>query len=392
MALKVVSMQDLKLELLLEPERTGDSVAEVCRRRGVSRASFYRYRARYLQEGAAGLMPRSRAPRSSPGQIDAQLEAMICALRRRRPRWGARRIRAELLRAGVQVPAVSTVNRALKRNHLIAPQPPRKATAKLRFERALANDLWQIDATQVTLAGGEHAWVIDVLDDHARYLLAIRCAAQATGELAWECFTAAAAAHGKPRQLLSDNGAIFTGRLLGHEVAFERNLAALGVQLINAAPAHPQTLGKLERFHRTMKEWLAEEGPAADLEHLQLLLERFQGHYNTERPHQALDDLTPAERYAPAAAPAMAELPSAEPRQDPIYPPHTLIRKVSKTGVFSFAGLAIALPIEYVGARVRIVETGAILHVYHDQELIRVLAPDYSKRYQPLGGHRRRGF
>ena len=231
-----------------------------------------------------------------------------------------------------------------------------------------------------------------MLDDHARYLLAIRCAAHATGELAWESFTTAARLHGTPRQVLSDNGAIFTGRLLGHEVAFERNLGALGVQLINAAPAHPQTLGKLERFHRTMKEWLAEEGAGADLEHPQLLLERFQDHYNTERPHQALGDLTPAERYTPAAAPVGTDLATSEPRKDPIYPPHSLIRKVSKTGVFSYAGLAIALPIEYVGARVRIVETGALLHVYHDQELIRVLAPDYSKRYQPLGSQRRRGF
>ncbi len=391
MALKVVSMEDLKLELLLEPERTGDSVAEVCRRRGVSRASFYRYRARYLREGEAGLVSRSRAPRSSPGQIDAELEAMICALRRRRPRWGARRIRAELLRAGVDAPAVSTVNRALKRNHLIAPQPPRKATAKLRFERPLANDLWQIDATQVPLAGGGHGWAIDVLDDHARYLLAIRAGARATGELAWESFTAAASLHGTPRQLLSDNGAIFTGRLHGHEVAFERKLAALGVQMINSAPAHPQTLGKLERFHRTMKEWLAEEGPAVNLEHLQLLLGRFQGHYNTERPHQALGDLTPAERYTPTA-PVGTDLATSEPRKDPLYPPHSLIRKVSKTGVFSYAGLAIALPIEYVGARVRVVETGALIHVYLDQQLIRVLAPDYSKRYQPLGSQRRRGF
>jgi transposase InsO family protein len=390
-ALRVVSMEDLKLELLLEPERTGDSVAEVCRRRGVSRASFYRYRARYLREGESGLVSRSRAPRSSPGQIDAELEAMICALRRRRPRWGARRIRAELLRAGVDAPAVSTVNRTLKRNHLIAPQPPRKATAKLRFERPLANDLWQIDATQVPLAGGGHGWAIDVLDDHARYLLAIRAGARATAELAWESFTAAASLHGTPRQLLSDNGAIFTGRLHGHEVAFERKLAALGVQMINSAPAHPQTLGKLERFHRTMKEWLAEEGPAVDLEHLQLLLGRFQGHYNTERPHQALGDLTPAERYTPTAS-VGTDLATIEPRKDPLYPPHSLIRKVSKTGVFSYASLAIALPIEYVGARVRVVETGALIHVYLDQQLIRVLAPDYSKRYQPLGSQRRRGF
>ena len=114
----------------------------------------------------------------------------------------------------MQVPAVSTVSRAPNRYHPIAPQPPRQAAARLRFERPLADDLWQIDATRVPLAAGEHGWVIDVLDDHARYLLAIRSGAQATGELAWECFIAAAGSHGMPRQLLSDNGMIFTGRLL----------------------------------------------------------------------------------------------------------------------------------------------------------------------------------
>ena len=100
MALEVVSMEELKLAVLVEPERTGASVAEVCRRRGISRASYYRYRRRYLEEGVDGLEPRSRRPRSSPGQIDAELEVGIVSMRKRHPRWGARRIHAELARAG----------------------------------------------------------------------------------------------------------------------------------------------------------------------------------------------------------------------------------------------------------------------------------------------------
>ncbi|MGH3137699.1 MAG: helix-turn-helix domain-containing protein [Gaiellaceae bacterium] len=135
MALKVVSMNELKLEVLREPERTGESVAEVCRRRGISRASFYRYRRRYLEEGVAGLEPRSKRPRVSPGRIDPLLEAEICELRRRHPRFGAHRIRAELRRAGIEAPGVATVHRALRRNHLVAPQPPRRRRARKRFER-----------------------------------------------------------------------------------------------------------------------------------------------------------------------------------------------------------------------------------------------------------------
>jgi transposase len=155
MALKVVSMMELKLEVLLEPERTGESVAEVCARHGISRASYYRYRRRYLGEGVAGLEPRSRRPRSSPAQIEPVLEAWIVELRRRHRRWGARRIHAQLGRAGIEPPAVATIHRALRRNHLVAPQPPRRPKATRRFERETANDRWQIDGTQVRLAGGE---------------------------------------------------------------------------------------------------------------------------------------------------------------------------------------------------------------------------------------------
>lgn len=392
MALKVVSMQELKLAVLLEPERTGVSVAEVCRRHGISRASYYRYRRRYLDEGVAGLQPRSRRPRSSPGQIDPVLEVAIVTMRKRHPRWGARRIHAELARAGREPPAVATIHRALKRNHLVAAQPPRRRKADKRFEREFANDLWQIDATQIALADSEPVWVVDVLDDHARFLIAALAVASPTGEAAWACFIAASAAYGLPRQLLSDNGLIFTGRLYGLQVAFERKLAEAGVELINAAPAHPQTLGKLERFHRTLKEWLRDEGPPLDLEHLQLLLDRFRDHYNGERPHQGINNQTPAERYLPGRVTdeRLGELTLAEADKTPRYPPHAQLRKVDGRGVVAYDRLGIIIPRRYAGATVRILEVGELVHVYLGDELIRALAPDRSKRYQKLGNRGRR--
>jgi transposase InsO family protein len=296
-SLKAVSLVELKLNVLLEPELTGESVSEVCRRHGISRASFYRYRRRYLAGGTEALEELSRRPSGSPLQIDAGVERLICELRTRQPRWGARRIRAELVRLGVNPPAVSTVHQALKRNYLVAPQPPRRRRARIRWEREISNDLWQIDATRVLLADETPVWVIDLLDDHARYLVGASAVSDATGEAAWDAFAAAAALHGLPRQLLSDNGLCFTGRLHGHEVLFERRLAAAGVQMINSTPYHPETLGKLERFHRTLKEWLHDQGPAQTLTGLQELLDRFREHYNLERPHQGIGDLTPAERY-----------------------------------------------------------------------------------------------
>ena len=202
MALKVVSMHELRLEVLLEPERTGESVAQVCARRGISRASFYRYRRRFLEEGAEGLEPRSHRPRVSPLRITPLLEAEICELRRRHPRFGARRIRAELRRAGVAAPAISTVHQVLRRNHLVSPKRPRRRKALKRFERECSNDLWQIDATQVSLGAGDEAWVVDCLDDHARLCLCALACSSPTGDAAWSCFSAAAGAYGLPRQLL----------------------------------------------------------------------------------------------------------------------------------------------------------------------------------------------
>ena len=392
MALKVVSMQELKLELLSEPTRTGESVAEVCRRHGIARASYYRYRSRYREQGVAGLEPRSRRPRASPAQIPTLLEAEICELRRRHPRWGARRIHAELERAGVDAPAVSTIHQALRRNGLVAPGKPRRLKADKRFERAVSNDLWQIDATEITLAGGERAWVIDCLDDHARYLLAALACHGPSGEAAWACFLRASAAYGLPRQLLSDNHSSFTGRRHGVTVSFERRLAAIGVQLINAAPGHPQTLGKLERLHRTLKEWLRDEQAPADLAQLQALLDRFRSHYNSERPHQGIGDRTPAERYRAgfqsAARPDEPRL--VAPESQPSYPAHSILRKVWRNGITGHRNMGIVVGRRFAGATVRLVEAGELIHVYYGDELIRSVAPNPDHRYQRLNTRSRR--
>jgi transposase InsO family protein len=296
-----------------------------------------------------------------------------------------------LERSGLAVPAQSTVHQVLKRNQLVAPQPRRHLQANKRFEREAANELWQIDATQVALASGDKAWVIDCLDDHARFLLFALACQSPTGEAAWACFAKASAAYGLPRQLLSDNHLSFTGRLYGQEVAFERKLAQAGVQLLNAAPSHPQTLGKLERLHRTLKEWLSDEGPPADLEHLQALLERFRTHYNEERPHQGIGDRTPSERYRPVASavPRLDQLAHDE-HEEPLYPRGAIVRKVWSTGLVGYEGMGVMLGRRWAGAQVRIVPVGQLLHLYYGDELLRTVALDRSRRYQTLGMRRRR--
>ncbi len=201
MALRVVTMTELRLEVLLEPQRTEETVAEVCRRREISRQSFYRFKRRYEAEGAEGLEARSRRPLSSPGQIDVDLEVEICRMRKDHNRWGARRIRTELRRSGTDPPAVSTIHQILRRNHLVADHPRKRPRALKRFEREVPNDLWQIDATRTHLQDGAEAWIVDALDDHARYLLAAQAADGPTEQAAWQTFSAASAEYGLPRQL-----------------------------------------------------------------------------------------------------------------------------------------------------------------------------------------------
>ncbi len=174
-----------------------------------------------------------------------------------------------------------------------------------------------------------------------------------------------------------------SGRLHGVEVAFERNLAELGVQLINSGPYHPQTLGKLERFHKTLKIWLADEGPAWDLEHLQELLDGFRHHYNKERPHQGIGNITPAERYRRPVAEGDAPISTGvDERGEPVYPSHAHVRKVDCNGTLMFQGTPINVGRRWVGARARVIPVGGLIQIYYGEELVRALAIDPSRKYQ----------
>jgi transposase len=240
MALRVMSVTDMRLEVLLEAARGGETVTAICERFGISRETYYVYLRRYRSEGLEGLEPRSRQPLHQPQRMPAQIEEQICRMRKDHPKWRARRIRAELRRKGIEPPAVSSIHRALVRNNLVALSRPRPRPATQRFERSSPNDLWQIDATRLLLADEREVWVMDIADDHARFCLSARVGDGPTGNAAWASFEWAMRRYGMPAQLLSDNGTCFTGRLIGGEVKFERRLGALGIKMIHSRPYHPQ--------------------------------------------------------------------------------------------------------------------------------------------------------
>jgi len=379
MAQKVVAMET-KLRAVLAAGLAGIRVAELCAELGISRQTFYKYKRRWEAEGPAGLAERSRRPRSSPGLIAAELEDEIVRLRKTLALdHGAQTIAYHLARTGWPVPAVSTIHRALVRRGLVVPAPQKRPrSAVRRFEWPCPNAAWQIDATRWGLRSGREVWVMDVLDDHSRLVVAARVCSGPTGDAAWDAFCDGTARHGVPAHVMSDNGVCFTGRFFsGGEAAFERDLRALGVHHIRSTPGHPQTCGKIERFHQTLKRWLRKQPLARTHAALQDQLDSFVAFYNHDRPHRALHGATPAERWN-AIEPA---------RPGPAIPeaPHASLHTVYDNGIVGWGRHRIGLGVEHAGQPVLVIARDDDLTVFGTGGLLRRLRLDRTRNYQPTG-------
>lgn len=282
----------------------GVPVAELAAAHGVHRSWIYKLLARYRADGRAGLQPRSRRPRSSPGSIPAELEDEIVRLRKQLAEEGldagAATIHWHLTRThgNESVPSTSTIWRTLKRRGFITPQPRKRPTASLtRFQAELPNETWQSDMTHWALADDTGVEIINFLDDHSRYCIASTVVGVAKATDIVTIFTTARQQHGTPASILTDNGAIYTARYRNGTTAFETELAAHGIVHKHAAPYHPQTCGKVERFHQTLKKYLTAQTPADTITALQADIDRFVTHYNHHRPHRSLNRQTPHDAY-----------------------------------------------------------------------------------------------
>ena len=284
----------------------GRSKASVAREYGVARSWVQELVRRFEAEGEAGLEPRSRRPRSSPSRTPDAVEDAIVRWRKHLAGQGldagaetiAVHLRAELGSA----PGVSTIWKVLSRRGFITAQPrKRPKSSYTRFEADQPNECWQTDFTHVKLRNGRDVEVLNFLDDHSRYLIACQAHYVTTSPIVVQVFRQAVNDHGVPASVLSDNGAVFTARFKGGRNAFQTELASLHVVMKNSRPYHPQTCGKVERFHQTLKRWLARQPRVTSLGALQQQLDTFRGIYNQQRPHRALDRRTPATAYAARA-------------------------------------------------------------------------------------------
>jgi transposase InsO family protein len=197
-------------------------------------------------------------------------------------------LQTHLADQGLPVPSTATIRRILHHHGLITPRPRKRPKSSYRrFAAEQPNECWQSDFTHWTLADGTDVEILNWLDDHSRYLLACTAHPRVTGPDVVASFTATATTYGLPAATLTDNGAVYTSRFTHGHNDFERLLASLGVTQKNGHPNHPQTQGKIERFHQTLKRWLTARPRPSTLTELQSLLDTFSAIYNTQRAHRA---------------------------------------------------------------------------------------------------------
>jgi transposase InsO family protein len=370
----------------------GRSVRELAAAHGVHRSWIYKLLARYREGGYEALEPRSRAPRSSPNATPQEVVRAVVSLREQLLSQGhdggAETIAHHLARQGTdRVPSVSTIWRILRREGLVVPQPQKRPRSSLiRFEAELPNEMWQADITHWRLAGGGHAEILNMVDDHSRLFLASRAFPTAKAADVVDVFRSAIDLHGPPASLLCDNGAVFTATPRGGKVLLQLELERLGIAAKNSRPYHPQTCGKVERLHQTLKRYLERQAPATTLAELQGQLDVFCHYYNTIRPHRALGGRTPLQAYSARlkARPADAEAPET----------HFRIRrdKVDGQGKVSLRHDSklhhIGLGRAHKGKPIKLLVADRDIRVLdaHTGELIRRLILDPTRDYQPVGG------
>ena len=378
-----LGLVEQRYQAVLEVLNDGVAVTEVAARHGVTRQSVHRWLRAYAARGLAGLVDRSTAPGSCPHQMAPQVEARIVEMRDEHPGWGPRTIGHWLGREGVDpVPGRSSIYRCLVRHGLITPEARRrKKTDYKRWERSRSMELWQMDIVGgVRLADGSEAKIVSGVDDHSRFCISAQVVPRATARPTCDALVLAMSRYGVPAEILTDNGKVFTGRFgpgTG-EVLFDRICRENGIKHRLTAPRSPTTTGKVERWHRTLRQEFLTGKVFADVADAQTQLYEWVHHYNHDRPHQGIGMVAPWERFRLAATePVAVELEGASPDTTTVEPAAT--RRVSANGEISFATVRYRAGIWLAGETVEVICDGRLVHLHHRG----VLIATHVRRHKP---------
>jgi len=372
-----LSVMEQRYQAVLAVVQDGWRVVEVARRLGVSRQSVHNWIARYEQGGLAALTDRSHRPSSCPHQISAELEALICELRREHPGWGPRRIEHQLARAGEEpLPSRSAIYRCLRRHGLIELRRRRKRREEFRrWERERPMQLWQMDVMGgVMLQDATELKVVTGVDDHSRFCIAAGLVTRATSKAVCAVLSTALRRYGIPDEILTDNGKVFTGRFGPQpvEVLFDRICRENGISHRHTAVRSPTTTGKIERFHQSLRREFLADRAFASLEAAQAELDAWVEDYNTNRPHQALEMATPAQRFrlAPLSTDAVSiPVDAAEDHRG-----QWVLRRVASNGIVSVDNQMFSVGNAFKRELVDVFVDDTVIQIWSKNHLVKTVA------------------
>jgi transposase InsO family protein len=362
---KVDPVSEQRTALVHAVRTAGLSVAEAARRYGVSRQTAHKWLARFDADRDAPLGDRSRRPVSSPARTPDEVEAVVLEARDRWG-WGPRKLHAVLKAEGRSAPPVRTIAAILARHGRVATRirPPTDAPPPQRFERSAPNELWQLDFKGPVEVDRRPVEPLSVLDDHSRYLLCLRPGPDKTyatvQAVLWELFGEV----GLPEAILCDNAFAARNNAVGLS-SFDAWLIRLGIRPMHGRPYHPQTQGKIERFHGTLEAEVYRRARRDRLEHFAADLEAWRPIYNAVRPHEACGDEPPCRRWRPSPRRRPAAVPELE------YPAGSETRLIGQAGEIRWRRARIQVGLGLAGHRVRVVETPGQVEVYYGPHRVR---------------------
>jgi transposase InsO family protein len=369
-----------RLEWVMLASKRSLSLEDLAGRAGVCRKTLYNWRRRFGSEGREGLIDLPTTPLVSPERTSEEMESLVVSVRERNPRWGARKIRSYLEKAGEgDLPAASTVHRILARRGLVDAEGVAKTWK--RFEMEAPNLLWQMDFKgHIPTRNGKRCHPMTVLDDHSRFALALDACGDEKGETVKGRLTETFRRYGVPDSIITDNGSPW-GAPTSPDSFTQLAIWLIrnGVRIRKTGPYHPQTNGKVERFHRTLKAEVLQARDFADLDECREAFEQWRHVYNFQRPHQALGMKTPSELYE------ISPITFQERPPEIVYGPDDEVRKVQHGGWIDFRGFKFRVGKALKGLPVAVrptVEDGVF-----EVHCVRQYLLQLNLRDAPPGGH-----
>lgn len=331
MAWKEVTIMSQRIEFITLALREGANISELCRRFGISRKTGYKFLARYHDEGLRGLCDRSKRPRTSPNRTAYETEKLILKLRDKHPAWGGRKLKRRLENMGYSdIPTPSTITSILKRHGRICPEESENHKAWQRFEAKKPNDLWQMDFKGHFPIREGCCHPLTILDDRSRYAVGILACKDECKDTVKQCLKDTFRKYGIPYALLVDNSAPWGHASKSKHTKLTVWLMRLRITVIHSRPNHPQTLGKDERFHKTMRAEVISSCIDTSISQCQHRFDQWRIIYNTQRPHESLDMEVPSSVYQVSPRVFPEQIPEIE------YGPDDYVRKVQDKGLISF--------------------------------------------------------